>query len=158
MSLLGLLGGLNAAGVRYVVIGGVAGVAHGSVRVTNDLDICYDPREPNLQALARVLQGWHGYLRDVEPGLPFVLDARTLRAAEVLTLITDEGYLDLFRTVAGVGGYAECLAASEEIDAGDVAFRALGLRALIAAKRAAGRAKDLEQAIELEALLALRQE
>lgn len=35
-----LLQKLNDAGLDFVVVGGFAGVLHGSAYVTNDLDIC----------------------------------------------------------------------------------------------------------------------
>lgn len=151
-----IIAALLAADARFVVVGGVAATIHGSARLTNDLDICYDPAPDNLDALVRVLRGWHGYLREVEPGLPFTLDARALRATPVMTLTTDLGDIDLLDRVPGVGGYAAVLAASEPVRLDAIEFRALTLAALISAKRATGRAKDREHLIELEALLALR--
>lgn len=152
MSLGGVLRGLTGAGVRFVVIGGVAGVAQGWARVTNDVDVCYDPSPENRERLAAVLAGWHGYLRGVEPGLPFVLDARTLRDVPVLTLVTDEGDLDVMDRVQGVGDYARVSSASETIVIEGVPTPTLSLDALIAAKRAIGRRKDRQDLIELEAL------
>ena len=84
------------------------------------------------------------------------MDERTLRDAEVLTLMTSEGHLDLFQRVAGVGDYTECLARSETVEVGEVHFAALDLPALIDAKRAVGRDRDIEHLRELEALLELR--
>ena len=156
MSLLGMVADLERAGVRFVVIGGIAARAHGSVRITEDLDICYDPADDNVRLLASVLVEWSAYLRGVEPGLPFVLDERTFRTTPIMTLITDRGAIDVFDTVEGVGGYPEVLAASVEITSGDLRFRALDLPALLAAKRATGRPKDAEQIPELEALVELR--
>lgn len=155
MSLLGMVGGLNEAGIRYVVIGGVAGVAHGSARVTNDLDICYENTADNRDALAELLVGWNAYLRGVDAGLPFIMDARTLRDAETLTLTTSEGAIDLFQRVRGVGDYAACEARSEMVEAGAVRLPVLRLEALIEAKKAAGRPRDIEHLHELEALLDL---
>ena len=65
MSLLGMIQGLNRAGIRYVVIGGVAATAHGSVRVTDDLDICFESSKENREKLAEVLRTWRAYLRKV---------------------------------------------------------------------------------------------
>ncbi len=51
-----MLGGLIENKVRFVVVGGLAAAAHGSSRVTNDLDICYDALDSkNVEALATVL-------------------------------------------------------------------------------------------------------
>lgn len=146
---------LNARRVRFVVIGGVAAGVRGSSRVTFDLDICYEPAPDNVTALARLLADRHAYLRGVEPGLPFIMDERTFRTTPVMTLMTDLGPIDVMDRVAGVGDYAAVRAASTEVEALGQRFRVLSLRALIDAKKAAGRPKDLEQLPELEALLAL---
>jgi hypothetical protein len=152
---------LAGAGVRFVVIGGVANNAQGSARVTTDLDICYDTAQDNADRLVVLLNGWHARLRVArEPGanLPFVIDSRTFRGGPALTLETDHGKLDLLPVVAGVGDYAACLAVSEVHRLGKIDVRVLSLDALIKAKRAAGRKGDLLDLIELEALRALRWE
>lgn len=159
VSLESIWEGLTAAGVRFVVIGGVAGTAHGSARLTADLDVCYDTASDNIDLLVKFLKRCHARLRVArEPGveLPFVIDHRTFRDSPVLTLDTDLGQLDLLSVVAGVGDYAACVAASEMHRIGKVKLRVLSLDALIRAKRAAGRPRDLEHLIELEALRALR--
>jgi predicted nucleotidyltransferase len=148
-----VIAGLADAGVRFVVIGGVAAGVQGATRATFDLDICYDPTPANVAKLARVLATWHAYLRGVEPGLPFIMDAKTFRVTPVMTLTTDHGPLDVMDRVEGVGDYAAVRASSVTVDAGSVRFRALGLPALVRAKRATRRPKDLEQLPELEALL-----
>lgn len=58
--------------------GDVAGAAHGSVRITEDLDTCYAVSEENLCCLAVLLRSWNAYLRAAEPGLPFSMDETTL--------------------------------------------------------------------------------
>jgi hypothetical protein len=151
-----MLRGLTRAKVRFVVVGGVAAAAHGSSRVTNDLDICYDASDrANLVALAKVLSSWDAYPRGIEPGLPFILDDRTLFGAPVLTLTTTEGDIDGMDRIAGVGDFTAVSLHSEKISALGVRFRVLDLPSLIKAKRAAGRPRDHEHLPELEALLAL---
>jgi hypothetical protein len=147
---------LVEARVRFVVIGGVAAGLHGAGRATFDLDICYDPSEENRARLAAILAGWGAYLRGVEPGLPFTMDAKQLRIAPVMTLTTSTGDLDVMDRVAGVGEFDAVLAHSVETSVGELHFRILDLPALLAAKRASARPKDLAQLPELEALLALR--
>jgi hypothetical protein len=147
---------LVRAEVRFVVVGGVAAGLHGLARATFDLDICYDPAPENRERLARVLAGWKAYLRGVEPGLPFTMDARQLVISPVLTLTTSTGDLAVMDRVAGVGGFPQVLRHSVEAEGGGVVFRILDLPALVAAKRAAGRPKDRDQLPELEALLARR--
>jgi hypothetical protein len=151
-----MIEGLVGADVEFVVVGGLAARAHGSARITEDLDICYEPGKANVGRLATLLVEWKAYLRGVEPGLPFFMDERTFRDTPVMTLITTQGALDVMDRVAGVGDYAQVRAVSVSVSAGSVTFRALDLPALLAAKRAAGRPKDLSQIPELEALLDLR--
>ena len=152
MSLLEMVYGLTDAGIRFIVCGGVAGTAHGSRRVTDDLDILYDTELANARTLSSLLQAWHAYPREVEPGLPFIMDERTLRAATMLTLNTDRGMLDIFREMAGVGTWERALADSVAVDLEGRTVQALSLTQLIAAKRAAGRPKDREHLLELEAI------
>jgi predicted nucleotidyltransferase len=151
-----MLAGLTRAGVRFVVIGGLAARAHGSPRITEDLDICYDRAPENVRRLAKLLEAWKAYPRGIESGLPFIMDAKTLTATPIMTLVTDRGYLDIFDEVPGLGGYERVLAASVEVEADELSFQALDLPALILSKRATGRPRDREQIPELEALLELR--
>lgn len=73
-----MLRGLEQANIRFVVIKGVAATLHGSVRITDDLDLCYDTTADNLGALAALLTEWRAYLRGAPPDLPFTLDARAI--------------------------------------------------------------------------------
>jgi predicted nucleotidyltransferase len=157
MSFESMLRGLNRKKVRFVVVGGVAAAAHGSSRVTNDLDICYDAvSKENLVALATLLAAWKAYPRGVESDLPFIMDDRTLRGAPILTLTTNEGDIDVMDRIAGVGDYPAVKRNSEKISALGVSFRVLDLPSLIKSKRAAGRPRDYDHLPELEALLAMR--
>jgi hypothetical protein len=157
MSFASMLGGLTKKKIRFVVIGGVAAAVHGSSRVTNDLDICYDATDRgSVAALAALLAKWKGYLRGVEKSLPFIMDERTLRGAPIMTLTTTEGDIDVMDRVAGVGDYNAVRKHSERITALGVSFRVLDLPSLIKAKRAAGRPRDFDHLPELEALLELR--
>ena len=72
------------------------------------------------------------------------------------TLITDLGDLDLLGEVTGLGGYAEVLSFSEEMELFDLRCKVLTLEGLIKNKRAVSRAKDLRLLPELEALLEIR--
>jgi hypothetical protein len=156
VSFASMLGGLIAGKVRFIVVGGLAAAAHGSSRVTNDLDICYDALDgDNLVALSSLLAKWKAYPRGVETGLPFIMDDRTLRGAPILTLTSTEGDIDVMDRIAGIGPYADVRKHSEKVTALGVSFRVLDLPSLIKAKRAAGRPRDFEHLPELEALLAL---
>jgi hypothetical protein len=148
----GLLRTLASAGVEFVVVGGVAGAAHGLARATYDLDVVYSRAAPNLERLEAALAPLAPYLRGAPPGLPFRLDAETLRRGLNFTLTTTLGDLDLLGEIAGGGGYAQLVPDSDEAVLFDARCRFLGLEKLIQVKRAAGRPKDLEVIAELEAL------
>ena len=51
-----LLKTLSKSSVEYVVVGGVAGVIHGSVRLTQDLDIVYRRTSDNIERLVSALE------------------------------------------------------------------------------------------------------
>ena len=142
-------------GVRFIVIGGVAGAAHGSPLITQDLDICYDRSPENLERLAAALQQLHARLRGVDDDVPFILDAKTLKAGDHFTFLTDAGDLDIMGTPAGSAGYDDLAAEAVETELGDIQVLVASLDDLMAMKRAAGRPKDLTA---LEILGAIRDE
>ncbi|MGE0455413.1 MAG: hypothetical protein AB7O37_15085 [Vicinamibacteria bacterium] len=147
-----LLRRLVDSGVDFILVGGYAATAHGSPRVTVDLDVAYARDPANLARLAGALADLDPYLRGAPPGLPFRLDAEALRRGLNFTLTTRLGDLDLLGEVTGAGSYAALLARSIEIEPFGLKVRCLDLETLIATKRAAGRPKDLEAIAELEAL------
>ncbi len=138
--------------VDFVIIGGVAALVYGSVYVTRDLDVCYRRSGESLERLIAALAPLHPRLRGAPSDIPFKWDPRTLRAGLNFTLDTDMGPIDLLGEVAGIGQYADALAASESMTLFGRACRILTLDALIRSKRAAGRPRDLEAVKELETL------
>jgi hypothetical protein len=147
-----LLVALSGGGVRYVVVGGVAGNAHGAARLTYDLDLVYARHSDNLDRLVSVLAPLSPYLRGAPPGLPFRWDAETLKRGLNFTLSTSLGDLDLLGEIAGGGRYEDILPHSQPILLFGIECLCLGLDKLIEVKRAAGRPKDFEAIAELEAL------
>lgn len=150
MDLAMLLQVLRDGEVRFVIIGGVAATIHGSARLTSDLDVVYDRAPDNLRRIVAALSPLKPYLRGAPPGLPFLFDEETLRRGLNFTLTTTAGAFDLLGDVSGLGGYREAFEQSFEVTLFDAPARCLGLDALIHAKLAAGRAKDLEVVAELE--------
>ena len=145
------------AGVRFVVVGGLAAQAHGSNSLTSDLDICYARDSDNLRALAEVLAD----IVAVRRGLPIdaprtpPLDARTLRAGGRFTLSTRFGDFDLLADPDPGLDFETLRASAVPAMTAGVQVLAAGLDDLMAMKRAAGRPKDR---VELEILGALREE
>jgi predicted nucleotidyltransferase len=148
-----LLPELVNGGVDFILIGGVAGIVHGSARVTYDVDLVYCRTDENIRRLANVLKPHSPYLRDAPPGLPFSWDEKTVRAGLNFTLTTTLGDLDLFGEISGRNKYGDLLPHSFAVEAFGIHFRCVDLPTLIRIKEAAGRAKDLEAIAELRALL-----
>lgn len=146
---------LDDHGVRFVVIGGVAGAVHGSPSITQDLDVCYDRRPDNLERLAEALVSVNARLRGAPPDVPFILDARTLARGDFFTFSTDVGPLDLLGTPSGATGYDALARNALVFELDDLTVKVASLEDLMAMKRAAGRPQDLK---ELEILGALRDE
>ncbi|HET6880771.1 MAG TPA: hypothetical protein VFI31_11490 [Pirellulales bacterium] len=139
--------------VRFIIIGGIAGMAHGAARATYDIDVVYARDTENIKCLVTALQPHQPYLRGAPPGLPFTWDERTVQGGLNFTLTTALGPIDLLGEVAGGGFYEELLPFSEELELFGVKCRVAGLGKLIQLKRAAGRPKDFEAIAELQALL-----
>lgn len=148
-----LLAVLTDARVEFIVIGGAAGIAHGSAKFTRDLDIVYGRSTANIERLVAALAPFNPYPRGAPPGLPFHLDAATVTAGLNFTLITSLGEIDLLGEVTGGGRYEDLLDATVELTAFGVTCRYVTLEKLIALKRAAGRPRDFDAVAELEALL-----
>jgi hypothetical protein len=147
---------LTAHGVRFVLIGGVAGRLWGSPTLTNDTDICCADDTENLERLAAALVELGARLRGADDDVPFVLDARALASAQTFTFTTDAGALDVLTAPAGTNGFGDLNANAERFDlGGGVVVSVCALDDLIRMKRAAGRPKDR---IELEVLAAVREE
>ena len=148
----GLLGSLADAGVRFIIVGGMAGVAHGSARVTFDIDCVYARDADNIARLARALSPFQPTLRGAPVGLPFRFDEPTIDAGLNFTLDTTAGPIDFLGEVAGGGRYEALLPETVELQVFGIRCRVVTLPRLIALKRAAGRPRDLDAIAELEAL------
>jgi hypothetical protein len=142
--------------VEFVLIGGLAMRVHGSAHITDDFDVCYRRTPENIARLAAAFAPMHPYLRGAPPGLPFRFDPPTIQAGLNFTLDTDLGDVDVLAEVSGIGTYEQALAQSKEYTIFGRPVQVLTLVGLIAAKKAAGRAKDRLHLLELEELKKLR--
>ena len=147
-----LLAALHDAAVVFIIVGGVAARAHGSARLTDDVDISYARSKSNLARIVVALAPLDPYLRGAPPGLPFDWSAATLRAGLNFTLTTSLGSIDLLGEITGGGLYEDLLPHALTLTIFGRETLLLDLPWLIRVKRAAGRPKDLEVVAELEAL------
>ncbi len=147
-----LLTALHQAQVEFIIVGGVAARAHGSSRLTDDLDVAYARSPANLARIVAALAPFAPYLRGAPPGLPFEWSAATLASGLNFTLTTTTGAIDLLGEITGGGRYDALLPHAITVSAFDLELQLLDLPWLIHVKRAAGRPKDLEVIAELELL------
>lgn len=137
-----LLRALVDHGVDFVVVGGIAGLAHGSAYPTYDLDIAYARDRENVARLVAALREIGVSLRGAPADLPFVLEARTIEKGANFTFDSPDGSFDILGDAAGVTGYDELRGESIETAIEGVEVRVASIHHLIAMKRAANRTKD----------------
>ena len=147
-----LLSVLVKGKVEFVIVGGVAATLHGSARLTMDLDVVYGRSKDNIRRLVAALAALHPYLRGAPKGLPFHFDSETVRAGLNFPLTTDAGPLDLLGDMAGGFTYEVLVKRSKFVTLFGLRCRVIDIDALIEAKLAAGRPKDLEVVAELEVI------
>ena len=136
--------------VEFIIVGGAAATAHGSARLTFDLDIVYRRSTENISRLVDALTPIKPYLRGAPPGLPFDWSVPTIQKGLNFTLVTTLGALDLLGEIVGGGGFEQLRSETIEVEIAGVKCLCLNLERLIAVKRAAGRIKDLEVVAELQ--------
>jgi hypothetical protein len=156
-SVIEILSALNRAEVRYLVAGGLAVVAHGYLRFTADIDLVLDLHQDNLQRAVRVFQdlgysprapvpfadfadATHRSAWVKEKGLTvFSLYSQTHPATEIDLFVEspfdfERAYSSAFRQSVGLG----------------VVVTFVAFEDLLAMKRKANRAVDLEDIARLE--------
>jgi len=148
----GLLATLSEGGVEFVLVGGYSAMLHGGSLMTRDVDVVCPMTPENLGRLHTALEALHPVYRMAPSAQPFTRADAERKDWENLYLRTDIGVLDCLGEVKGLGDYHACLARSVSINLGAFAIRGLSLDALIEAKRAMGRPRDLHTADELEVI------
>lgn len=148
-----ILDALLAHEVDFVLIGGLAGIVRGSSYPTYDVDIAYARDEQNLERLATALRELTPTLRGAPPDLPFLLDAKTLKAGSDFTFDTPYGSLDVLSDPDGAPRYEQLKRDSgEPIELEGVGMHVASLDHLIAMKEASDRTKDKLMATEYRVL------
>jgi len=143
-----LLKALDRHGVDFVVVGGLAGIAHGSSYPTYDLDIAYSRERSNLRRLASALAEIGVTLRGAPSDLPFQLDDQTLANGANFTFDTEFGSFDILGDIAGIKSYEDLRREAKTERLEGVEVRVASLNHLISMKRAANRTKDQLMVVE----------
>jgi len=141
----GLFAALDAAGVRFVVIGGFAVGAHGYPRATKDLDIVPDPNTDNLKRLASALSDLDASVLGVQEFSAEEVvqpDAAGLEMGGNFVLATSRGRLDIMQIVGPDLEYADLESAAVEDEVFGHRVRFCGFDHLVEMKEAAGRPED----------------
>jgi predicted nucleotidyltransferase len=128
--------------VDFVMIGGMAGIAHGSDHLSFDLDIAYSRSRENMKRLVEALGELDVRLRGAPPELEFILDQRTIENGANFTFITPHGDLDVLGDVAGIKDFDALERNAIVREVGDIPIKVASIDDLIAMKRAANRPKD----------------
>lgn len=140
------------AGIDFVVVGGFAGMLHGSTLVTRDLDVCVVLDAENVARLREVFRDLKPRHRFSSPKLSFLDNPEPGVALNNLYLETELGPIDLLGSVKGVGDFEHVRAASIEIELFGRSCRVISTEALIRAKVAMGRDKDMIAVRELRTI------
>lgn len=149
---------LEEAGVRYLVVGGVAVVLHGHPRLTADLDLAIALDPANVRATAGALRSL-GYRPRTPVSLDDLADPEQRRSwideknLTVLSLASPEVPLtevDLF--AAEPFPFEPAYRRALTVSIGSTRVTAASFEDLVALKRMAGRPKDLADVAALEAI------
>jgi hypothetical protein len=132
---------LNAAGARYLLVGGYAVAFHAQPRFTKDLDVWVDPDPANA---SRVLAALHEF------GAPLheLTVADLERPGTVFQMGFPPNRIDVVTAIDGVS-FGEAWPERAQTTYDDQAVPVIGHRLLMQNKRASGRPQDL---LDLEIL------
>jgi hypothetical protein len=153
-----VLAALNAAGVRYLVVGGVAVVLHGHLRTTADLDLVVSLEPANARRAIDAVAALGYRSRAPVPAERFADTAERAawiseKGLTVFSLWSDRlpGLeLDLF--VREPFDFEQAWARRVTVSLDTTTATVVGLQDLLALKRAAKRPQDLADVEALEAL------
>lgn len=145
---------LDAHGVAFVVVGGLAAIAHGARRMTLDLDIVPAPETANFRRLSEAVAELGISDRTVTDGEFQQLDPRDeldLARSRNVTLRTGAGQLDVLNRARDSPPYEELAARAVRVSIAGVDVLVAGVDDLIAMKLATARPKDLQDVADVTA-------
>jgi hypothetical protein len=133
---------LNAGRVEYVLVGGHAVAYHGYPRYTGDTDFLVRAGDENARRIIEVLDAFGFRDAGIE-----IEDLTT--PGKIIELGRPPHRIDLITQIDGVT-FDEVWATHQTADFDGISVPVIGREALLANKRAAGRAKDLADVDALE--------
>lgn len=128
---------LNEAGIRYVIVGGLAVVRHGAVRATKDVDAAVAMDAENLARLEALVERWEATNPDGTP-----LRTARLAAGGALALRTRHCLVDILSEQLLPAPFDDVLARADVKRIDGVEAAICSLADLVAMKRATGRSSD----------------
>jgi hypothetical protein len=138
---ISLLAAFAAARVEYVVVGGMAVIAHGYVRATHDLALFIRPTEENARAAFKALLDFGAPLQNLQP-------SELLNDEENLRFGPQEDHIDILAPI-GTMPFDQVWRNRIEIVAEGVRVPFISKADLIENKRQTGRLRDLADVEEL---------
>jgi len=137
--------------VDFVLVGGFAGVVHGTSMVTQDLDICAAITMSNLSSLRLALEKLNPRHRMNPHFKPSFLEIpKNLEEMKNIYLETDLGVLDIMSSLPPIGDFELIKSRSISIDLYGKKCCVISLEDLIAIKEVMKRPKDLQAVQELK--------
>ncbi len=133
---------LESAEVRYLVVGGLAVVAHGYVRMTGDIDFWIATDAGNAGRVAAVIADFGFHEAGLKP-------ADFMTPNQVFMFGRPPQRIDLLTSISGCE-FEPCFARRIMIALGGMQVPFLSLPDLLTNKRATGRLKDLADVEEFE--------
>jgi len=128
---------LNEYHVRYVLVGGYSVILNGYSRTTGDMDIWVDRTPPNYKNISTA------FLRFGMPVFDMTEDAFLYNTSiEVFTFGRPPAAIDIMLSVKGLN-FDECFQKAVYFEEDGLMVRTLHFNHLVDAKKAAGRAKDI---------------
>ena len=136
-----LFAALNAAGARYLLVGGYAVAFHAQPRFTKDLDVWTESSAANAALVHEALRAFGAPLQDLAA-------ADLGRSGLIFQIGVPPNRIDIVTSIDGVE-FAEAWPGHAETTYGDQPVPVIGRAELVRNKRASGRPQDL---LDLEIL------
>jgi len=126
---------LNARQVEYLLVGGYAVGHYGYPRATGDLDVWVEMNPDNARRVTDALRDFGFNVPELRPEIFLVPD-------QIIRMGIAPVKIEIFTTIKGLD-YSACRPNRQRVKIDDLEIPIVGLEDLKAAKRAAGRLKDL---------------